>query len=82
MIFCNRKTCPDNIDGQRCGKTNIVLYNGVCRDERDRILRWLDVEIEKCEIMKFDDRPSNFHCWSAMQRAFQRVREKLEEVVE
>lgn len=55
MIFCNKKTCVDNENGQRCRKTNAVLFNGICRYERDRMLRWLKKQIKDTESLITDD---------------------------
>ena len=77
MIFCNKKTCPDNVNGQRCGKINAVLFNGICRDERDRMLRWLNTQINECESA-IRDGSTNSQYWTVRKKALEEVRGWLE----
>ena len=77
MIFCNKKTCPDNVNGQRCGKINAVLFNGICRYERDRMVRWLNTQIKKCETAIRDD-SGNADYWIVRRRTLEEVRGWLE----
>lgn len=77
MIFCNKKTCPDNVNGQRCGKINAVLFNGICRDERDRMLRWLNTQIKECESAIKDD-SGNVDYWIVRKKTLEEVRGWLE----
>jgi len=78
MIFCNKKTCPDNVNGQRCGKINAVLFNGICRDERDRMLRWLDERIREADE-KYKSEITDWDYWLTRKRAFEEVRRWLSE---
>ena len=72
MIFCNKKTCPDNVNGQRCGKINAVLFNGICRYERDRMVRWLNTQIKECEsAIRDDSMIPDF--WFGKKRAFEEI---------
>jgi len=77
MIFCNKKTCPDNVNGQRCGKINIVLFGGIYRDERDRMLRWLNAQIKECESAIRDD-SGNADYWIVRKKTLEEVRGWLE----
>ncbi|OYT63021.1 hypothetical protein B6U67_03700 [Methanosarcinales archaeon ex4484_138] len=72
MIFCNKKTCVNNVNGQRCDKMNAVLFNGICRYERDRMLRWLKKQIKDTESLITDDLlfPDVLH---ARKKAFEEV---------
>jgi len=78
MIFCNKKTCPDNVNGQKCGKINAVLFNGICRYERDRMVRWLSTQIKECESAIRDD-SSNAEYWVARKKALEEIRRWLDE---
>lgn len=76
MIFCNKKTCIDNENGQRCGKTNAVLFDGICRYERDRMLRWFNAQIGECELA-IKDGSGNIDYWTARKNAFEEVLKQL-----
>lgn len=74
-VFCNKNRCVNNIDGKRCRKFNVVMFNGICRDERDRILNWIKKEIEACEsALKHSVNPDP---WQARKRAFEEVKTRL-----
>ena len=76
MIFCNNKACPDNVNGQRCQKINVVLFNGICRRERDRILRWLDEQIREADE-KYREEVTDWYDWLIRKKVLEEVRRQL-----